>query len=191
MPKKTVKTYQLKIQLEGSKPPIWRRILVDSSNTLAELHELIQDSMGWEDAHLHHFIHGRDFYSSPNPFDGELLEDSLDAGRYRIDQLLKKEKDALRYEYDFGDGWLHKITLEKILPTDPAQQLPWCVTGKRACPPEDCGGIWGYTDLLDVLSDPKHPEREERLEWLGDEMDDFDPAAFSAAEVNEMWHGDE
>jgi hypothetical protein len=85
-------------------------------------------------------------------------------------------------EYDFGDSWLHEILVEKILPREPDARYPRCLTGKRACPPEDCGGIWGYADFLDAIRDPNHPEHEAMLEWIGD---DFDPEAFDLQTVNQ------
>ena len=104
-----------------------------------------------------------------------------DETKYKLSQLLKKEKDSLIYEYDFGDSWEHKILLEKILPDDGKTVLPVCIKGKRACPPEDCGGIWGYEELLGTISDPKHPDYEDMLEWLGGE---FDPDEFDLEELN-------
>ncbi|MFA5924305.1 MAG: plasmid pRiA4b ORF-3 family protein [Methylococcaceae bacterium] len=85
--------------------------------------------------------------------------------------MLKKEKDTLIYEYDFGDSWEHKILLEKILTDDGKTVLPVCIKGKRASPPEDCGGIWGYEELLETISNPKHPDYNDMLEWLGGEFD--------------------
>jgi len=95
--------------------------------------------------------------------------------------LLRTEKDSMNYEYDFGDGWSHKITLEKILPFEVSSRLVKCITGRRACPPEDCGGIWGYASLLEAVDDPNHPEHEEIVEWLDE---GFDPAHFSLSDVN-------
>jgi hypothetical protein len=103
--------------------------------------------------------------------------------RVKLNSLLQREKDSVIYEYDFGDSWEHKIVLEKILPFDEQVKLPRCTAGKRACPPEDCGGIWGYSDLLDTLQDPQHPDHDEMKEWLGG---DFDPEFFDMAGVNKM-----
>jgi len=96
---------------------------------------------------------------------------------------MKKEKDVLLYEYDFGDGWEHEIILEKIIEEDEKNQIPRCIDGKQNCPPEDCGGIWGYEDLLKVIKDKKHDEYEEMMEWLGEE---FDPDYFNINEVNKL-----
>lgn len=174
-------TYQLKIALIGSKPPIWRRLLVPSDIKLDLFHLAIQISMGWTDSHLHQFItQEREFYGIK---DDDFDLDVKDESKFRLDQLLKDESDSLIYEYDFGDSWTHKLTLEKILPFDADKKLPYCAAGKRACPPEDCGGIWGYADLLKILQDPEHDEYEERIEWLGDE---FDPAYLKRREINQL-----
>ena len=175
------KTYQLKITLKDSKPPIWRRFLIEDSVTLAKLHDALQIIMGWTDSHLHQFVAANNFYGVPNPdFD---FSDILDEKKFRLSQLLKKEKDSVLYEYDFGDGWRHQITLEKILPFNPNAALPVCIKAKGACPPEDIGGIWGYYHFLDALSDPDHPEHAEYKEWI---EGDFDPDAYDIAEVNEL-----
>lgn len=171
--------YQLKITLDGIKPPIWRRVLIASQVDLEQLHETIQTAMGWEDDHLHQFVSGRKCYGLP---DGDYGPEVEDETRYRVSQLLKREKDRIGYEYDFGDSWEHTVLLEKILPAEDESRLPRCIDGKRACPPEDCGGIWGYQELLEIFRDPSHPEYEETMEWLGDE---YDPEHFDVAEVNQ------
>jgi len=175
--------YQLKVSLEGTKPPIWRRLLVTSDTKLNVLHLAVQITMGWTNSHLHQFVdeNNKEIYSEPNPEydDFEVKDES----KFRLSHLLKAEKDSISYEYDFGDGWAHKIILEKILPFDPQKKLPYCVIGKRACPPEDCGGIWGYADLLNILEQPKHEEYKNMLNWLGGE---FDPAHVNRREINKL-----
>ena len=177
-------TYQLKVSLEGTKPPIWRRLLVPSDIKLDVLHLALQIAMGWTNSHLHQFIsQDQKFYGIKDDdfaMDGFEMQDESTA---RLSHLLKAEKDYLIYEYDFGDSWTHKVILEKILAFDPDKKLPYCVTGKRACPPEDCGGIWGYADLLVILENPEHEEYEEMLEWLDGE---FDPAYLSRKEINQL-----
>lgn len=106
-----------------------------------------------------------------------------DYRKIKLNYFLKKENDKLVYEYDFGDGWEHEILLEKILPDDSNFQYPECLKGKMNCPPEDCGGVWGYSDMLEILKNPEHAEYEEYIEWLGGE---FDPEHFDINEVNEM-----
>ena len=171
--------YQIKISLIGVKPPIWRTVLVPGDLGLGAFHEVIQVAMGWTDSHLHQFIANKKFYGVP---DDDFELEMEDETKYKLAQLLKKEKDSIIYEYDFGDSWEHKILLEKILPDDGKTVLPVCIKGKRACPPEDCGGIWGYEELLETISDPKHPDHEDMLEWVGG---GFDPEEFDLEEINE------
>lgn len=175
------KTYQLKISLKGSKPPIWRRLLIADSVSLAQLHQAIQIAMGWTDSHLHQFIvGGKLFGTADSDFDDM---ETLDESGYKLGQIMKTEKDSIIYEYDFGDGWEHTITLEKILPFDPKERLPQCVKGKGACPPEDVGGIWGYYEFLEALQDAEHPEHESYVEWAGGE---FDPQHCDVEEINAL-----
>ena len=181
MTEKRVKTYQLKISLLNARPPIWRRLLVAGSTPLSVMHDLIQIAMGWTNSHLHHFIAHEQFYGVPDPDFG--WDEVLDESRYKLSQLLKREKDSLIYEYDFGDSWRHKITLEKILLTGPETRLPGCLKGKGSCPPEDVGGVWGYQHFLEAISDPQHPEHGEMLEWVGGP---FDPADFDLEETNRL-----
>lgn len=176
--------YQLKITLQNSKPPIWRRLLVHSNIGLAEFHVVIQHSMGWFDCHLHQFEKDNVLYGIPDDeFTGGTGIVIRDEKGYKLSQLLKKEKDWLGYEYDFGDGWSHKAILEKILPYDGSATLAKCVKGKMACPPEDSGGVWGYMNLLEIINDPSHAEYDETAEWLGRS---FDPNYFDLEEINEM-----
>lgn len=177
---KQLSVYQLKVTLKGSKPPIWRELLVPSNLTLKHLHDVLQVAMGWDHRHLHHFGLGESYYGNTNP-DFGLGDDVEDERNFTVSQLLTRERAAMIYEYDFGDGWEHKIELKKILPADEKAQQARCIKGARACPPEDCGGIWGYADLLDIIKNPEHPEREEMLDWLGD---DFDPEYFDIDAVN-------
>jgi len=174
--------YQLKITLKGSKPPIWRRILIDPNTKLDRLHDILQDAMGWYDSHLHQFAVGRTLYGVPDP-DFDFGPETLNEKSYTLGQLAPKAKSKLTYEYDFGDGWAHELLVEKVLPVDPEARYPICVGGARACPPEDCGGIWGYADLLETIKDPNNPEHEEMMEWLGGE---FDPEQFDIDAVNQQ-----
>ena len=178
-------TYQLRIALRRTRPPIWRRVLVPPSMHLDALHRLIQVVMGWEDSHLHMFSKGDRHYSSPSPWGDDFgmpgTPRDLDARKCRINQLLKREKDWMTYMYDFGDSWEHKITLQKILPYDRTVRLPACTGGRRQCPPEDCGGVWGYYEMLETLKDPNAPDHEDFKEWLGE---DFDPEVFSPRAVD-------
>lgn len=181
MPTTAVKRiYQLKVTLHRTKPPIWRRILVPSDIRLSELHMILQIVMGWENAHLHQFVaEGVTYGSHDEGLDMDMDVENEDA--YELHQILKKEKKLITYEYDFGDSWVHHVMLEKIVPFDKDCQLPRCIAGKRACPPEDCGGIWGYQEILDTLKHPEDPEYEETLEWLGG---GFDPEKFDLGGAN-------
>lgn len=174
--------YQLKISLIGAKPPIWRRILVPSTITLGNLHRVLQISMGWTNSHLHQFIFNNVFYGvQGDDFGFNMKVENED--QYKLSQLLQSEKDSLQYEYDFGDNWEHKVLLEKILPFDIKNQSPSCLKGKRACPPEDCGGIWGYQQLLETLSNPDDSDYESMLEWLGGI---FDSEELDIEKINKM-----
>jgi hypothetical protein len=174
-------TAQIKISLRDvSKPPVWRRVLVPAGIGLDMLSEVIQVAMGWDGGHLHVFSHGREQFG-PSGLDlGYTDEASV-----TLADLLSKPGDKLSYSYDFGDGWEHDLLLEETRHETPGGP-PSCVAGKGACPPEDCGGPWGYADLKEVLADPADEEHLERLEWLGLESgDEFDPAEFSVDEVND------
>lgn len=170
--------YQLKITLKGSKPPIWRRIQVTSDSTLSKLHRILQVVMGWSDSHLHQFTVRGVCYGIPDP-DGNF--DVKNEKNVKLDQIISRVKDKLIYEYDFGDSWEHEIIVEKISPPDSKMAYPNCLTGKRACPPEDCGGIYGYAEFLEAIQDPDHPEHEDMLDWVGET---FDPEAFDPDAVN-------
>lgn len=180
-----MKIYQLKITLVGSKPPIWRRFLVKSDTLFSDLHLIIQTTMGWTNSHLHQFIIGNDSFQP----DYEGMDDDGYSQPYtdkRLNDFLENENSKLVYEYDFGDSWNHEIVLEKILEEDKNIFYPVCTDGKNACPVEDCGGIWGYEDLVKVLKNKKHPEHEEMKEWLGlEEDEDFDPKEFNKEYINE------
>jgi DNA invertase Pin-like site-specific DNA recombinase len=167
--------YQLKITLKDIRPPIWRRVQVRSDATLAQLHWVIQISMGWTNSHLHSFnIQGNE-YGVPMPeFDFDDMKVS-DEQTVKLSKVIPGEKFKFSYLYDFGDSWEHEILVEKVLEVDPTFDYPNCLTGKRACPPEDCGGVWGYQNFLEVIQDPDHPEHEEMLEWVGGFFDPEDP----------------
>ena len=172
--------YQLKITLRGvAKPPVWRRAVVPSGLTLDLLHDVLQQIMGWENEHLHVFSTPRRNYGTPDPELG-----FADERKVTLAEILTKPGAAMRYTYDFGDDWEHDVVLEKILPPDPVPVLS-CLAGEGACPPEDCGGAWGYDSLKEVLADPDHEEHVEMLDWMGlESAEDFDPARFRLDEVN-------
>lgn len=173
--------YQLKVTLLGSKPPIWRRIQTPGSTTLARLHRIIQAAMGWEENHLHQFAAGDTVYGAPEPVQDDAAFEMRDERRARLDKVAPTEGSKFTYQYDFGDGWDHAIVVEKILEPEPSARYPRCIAGRRACPPEDSGGIWGYDQLIETLQNPGDPEYDEMREWVGG---DFNPEAFSLDKVN-------
>ena len=180
----STEVYRLKIELIESKPPIWRRIEVGDC-TLDELHEHIQAAMGWTNSHLHQFYVGKQIFGDPDMLDegfGPSIHDSTETW---LSELVgeRRAKFKFEYEYDFGDGWRHRITVEKRTAADPAVEYPRCLEGERACPPEDCGGVYGYSHLLEVLANPADEEYDELREWIGDKFNpsDFDPAATTQA----------
>ncbi len=160
--------HQLKITLRDIRPPVWRRVLVPSDIPLDRLHLVVQAVMGWMDCHLHEWSCGDERYGQPAAIDWEPPADESDV---TLAQLAPRAGDRLSYCYDFGDDWRHEVRVEKVLPRDPEMELPECLTGRRACPPEDCGGPWGYGELLAVLADPRHPEHKEMMEWVGGSID--------------------
>ncbi|MCC7475151.1 MAG: plasmid pRiA4b ORF-3 family protein [Pirellulales bacterium] len=172
--------YQLKITLDHSDPAIWRQVVV-ADCTLDILHEIIQIAMGWDSCHLHQFEHGKARFTNPC-FDLD-SDDLYDETQVLLSQLVADGCKKLRYWYDFGDDWWHTIKIEKTLHPKPGDKFPLCQAGEGACPPEDCGGTWGYYELLRTLKDPKSEDREEMLEWLGE---DFDPAKFDLNETNRL-----
>ncbi|GEA15841.1 plasmid pRiA4b ORF-3 family protein [Moorella sp. E308F] len=170
--------YQFKVTLRDVHPPVWRRFQVTRDISLYRLHLVLQAVMGWWNYHLYQFIIRGTYYCDPDPeFDAEYVN----ARRVKLWQVLTRPRMKFLYEYDFGDGWEHELVLEKILPPAEGTPYPICLEGARACPPEDCGGSWGYARMLEILSNPDHEEYEETVEWLGGE---FDPEAFDIEEVN-------
>jgi hypothetical protein len=177
-PKHPAQLFQLKITLRDIKPPIWRRVQVKDC-TLAKLHDIIQAGMGWYGCHLHAFEIGGEEFSEPDP-DG--MMEGEDSRKVKLSQVLTAGFKKFTYVYDFGDNWRHIIQVEKVLDAEPGVHYPLCLAGKRACPPEDCGGPWGYQNFLEAIQDPKHREHEDMMEWSGG---GFDPEDFDIEVVNE------
>ncbi|MEM6264337.1 MAG: plasmid pRiA4b ORF-3 family protein [Bacteroidota bacterium] len=164
-------TLQLKITLLGTqKPPVWRRVAIDDAHTFFDLHGTIQTVFGWHSSHLWEFGY--------KPFDSELsigmvMDDVFssderkvtDAQKVQLEEYLYEEGQVFSYMYDFGDSWEHQIVVEKTL--DDILDAPSLLAGKGKCPPEDCGGVWGYYNLVEAVNDPKHEEHEDMREWLG------------------------
>lgn len=177
---------QFKVSLLGIEPEIWRRIVVPVHYSFWDLHVAIQDAMGWTDSHLHLFrvLHPKtateEQIGIPDPT-GEEEEDRLRAGwDIPIAPYFPEPGKKAAYEYDFGDGWEHEVVLEQILDPVPRRKYPQCLDGARACPPEDCGGVAGFANLLAVMNDPNHKGYEDMIDWLGYR---FDPVKFSPKKV--------
>lgn len=180
MPVTRMSVHTIKVGLRGTRPPIWRRLEVPSTVRLDALSTVVQAAFGWHGYHLWVFETSRGEFGLP---DAELGH--RDAATVTLEAVAPRTGTRLRYLYDFGDDWEHDIVVEAVGRADPDASYPRCTAGRRTGPPEDCGGIWGYADLLEVLADPQHDEHKERLEWLGmDSVEDFDPAAFDLAEIN-------
>jgi hypothetical protein len=177
---KATTVYQLKVTLKHIQPAIWRRLQVSADLTFGKLHFVLQDVLGWTHSHLHQFVIGQRRIGMNNidQFSDDL--ESEDEDRLKLNQVAL-EKSRFLYEYDFGDSWDHEILVEKVLPAIAGTRYPICLAGKRACPPEDCGGVGGYARMLEIVANPKHQEHGEMLEWLGGS---FDPEAFDLNATN-------
>ena len=169
---------QLRVVLRDIEPVIWRRLLVPASLTLRELHAVIQTGLGWQDYHLHLFDVAGALYGDVEEVDADSVGDeevfTVGAAADRVREF--------GYEYDFGDSWNHVIEIEQTL-AGVGADTPHLIDGARACPPEDCGGPWGYQHLLEVLADPSDPEHTDLKDWVGGE---FDAETFDLAGTNEL-----
>lgn len=180
------KILEIDITLKGSKPKIWRRILIPGEMSFADLHYAIQIAMGWVGYHSHQFVVGRNDRFISIPFDDDLvdmdeMDDMEDGHKIKIKSLLNAPKDKVIYEYDFGDDWEHLVEVKKVHDAEPGKTYPQAIGGAMACPPEDCGGIWGYKDMLEKLQEKGTAEYEELVEWLGS---DFDPKVLDLEKIN-------
>ena len=182
------KAIQFKVALKYIRPPIWRRVVLPDNFTLADLHGVIQASMGWYNCHMHAFRIGGVEYTSASACGMDDMDEleMQNEETVLLRQVVRRARQTFSYEYDFGDSWAHEITVEKRLPIDPNATYPLCLAGKRACPPEDCGSFPGYADILEALAaDKKTEEQEELLEWV----EDFDPERFDLEAVNKRLTG--
>ena len=164
--------------MEGLSPPVWRRVLVPANILLPDLHLVIQKAMGWYNCHLHSFEANGILYGEPHPD----LDYMRNKSRIPLSKIAPYIKSKISYEYDFGDSWIHSILVEKILPIEEGITYPVCIKGRCACPPEDCGGVWGYMEMQEALSDPNHEEHESYKDWYDG---DLDPKKFDLDEVNQ------
>jgi len=180
------RVYQIKITLNDISPEIWRRIQVPEDYNFWDLHVAIQDAMGWLDSHLHMFNikpkHSRSIKKIGIPdfddFAGE--QDILPGWEVPISNYCYEVGTKVDYEYDFGDGWEHKILIEGIMLREKEQRYPKCLSGARACPPEDCGGVPGYYHVLEVIADPSNEEYKDMMTWLDGK---YDPEEFDQNKV--------
>ncbi len=183
--KKTTKhrsgaVYQIKISLSGAPVPIWRRLVLSADIPLCVVHEIFQIAMGWWNFHLYDFEANSRHFGNLETADGDdRIEDDM---KFTLQDLVAQSGDSFVYVYDFGDGWRHQVVLEDVIYPEPkTEMVACCVVGRRACPPEDVGGIGGYAEFLDIIEDPQNEERIERIEWAGG---DFDPNSFDIRGVN-------
>ena len=177
--KQTDSVYQFKITLLGERLKIWRRIQVQDC-TLDKFHEHIQTAMGWTNSHLYLFSNEFDRFGDPDLLNDGFHElECLDSTTEYLSDILPKsgDKSVFHYDYDFGDEWRHAILFEGQQAIDPKAEYPLCLEGEGACPPEDCGGVWGYVDFLEAIGNPTHDEHEDMLDWVGGR---FDPDEFDA-----------
>lgn len=192
--KRTRIIYQFRIELLEIEPTIWRVIQVPSDYSFWDLHVAIQDAMGWLDCHLHAF-HVRMPQTRMGieigiPDDEEFERSVLPGWEVPMTEFFTEPGKSAIYDYDFGDGWSHRILLEAILLKEEGRKYPRCIAGERACPPEDCGGVPGYYELLKILSDPDHPEFEDYMVWLKrykKKGRPYEPGTFNPEEVK-FWN---
>ena len=174
--------YQLKVALMETDPLIWRRLRVPGKTSLARLDRIIQTAMGWTNSHLHTFTAGGIVYSAPS---GEWETPVRNERRARLEQIAKEEGEAFVYEYDMGDSWRHQVLVEEVCAASDPLEVPVCLSGEQACPPEDCGDVHGYYETLERLRNPHDPEHNDTKTWIESMTGGpFDPEAFDIAAVN-------
>ncbi|GAA5226542.1 plasmid pRiA4b ORF-3 family protein [Paeniglutamicibacter antarcticus] len=182
--------YRLKVMLVGSKPPVWRRLLVPSDSRLDDLHRLIQMAFFWDDSHLHAFQkdgYRGTMYSCDPEGSGPWDDVHVHECGVVLSAVLGIEGDAIDYTYDFGDDWRHRVTLEKVLEANTNQLVPSCTAGRGMAPFEDAGGVWGWAEKIEAANDAQHPEHAQCRQWLGlEEGHVLDPKEFNKDEINEM-----
>lgn len=173
--------YQLRIELQHIEPRIWRTTLVPDTLTLGKLDRVVQAAMGWTNSHLHDWhIEGKR-YGVPDPEWGN-EGDMLDERKFTVGGVLAEGVEEFGYQYDFGDGWEHRIVVEKRLqPQAGYNTWPMCIAGANACPPEDVGGPPGYMDFVQAMRSATHEDHLQMWQWNGGP---FDPTAFSANDAN-------
>ena len=176
--------YQLRVALDEIEPPIWRRLWVADTLTLAKLDRVIQTAMGWTNSHLHEFtINGLRYGMPDDEWASEGDETMLDDRRHTIGGLLGTEVLRFAYLYDFGDHWQHTVAVEQLMLPNEMNTRAMCLDGRNACPPEDVGGVGGYMEFLEAIRDPTHDEHVAMWVWGGGPFDSlgFDRNAANAA----------
>ena len=163
--------HALRIELLDVEPMVWRRFVVPSDTKLPKFNRMLETVMGWEGYHLHMFEVADLRIGRPDEFSADIIDER----QLKLEQLLPRVGSRLQWSYGFGDGWEHAVAVEAIEAPSPDVRYPICAAGERACPPEDCGGVWGYEHLRAVVVDPAHPEHEHLRDWVGT---GFDPDAF-------------
>jgi len=182
-PASKTSVYHLRIEMLGIEPLIWRRIWVPGNIKLPKLHRILQIVMGWENYHLHQFHVGPWLYGVPDPDGFYDPENFKNEKSVTLDMIAPDRGDSFVYEYDFGDGWQHKIKVEKIVPIDEQNFWSMCVAGERSAPPEDVGGVGGYMDFLEAMHNPTHPDHKQVWAW---NSGPFDPNGFDLNTVNKQ-----
>jgi hypothetical protein len=177
MPKPVETVHRLLVRLRNVEPAVWRHVEIESGAKLPDVSRALLTAMGWTDSHLHAFRAGARAYGNVDPDLGLDMLDERDVG---LGKIAPVPKSTFGFEYDFGDGWEHDVSVDAIYPAELDATYPRCLAGKNACPPEDCGGPPGYESLLETLADPKHPEYKQMRMWAGK----FDPAAFDLRKTN-------
>ncbi|MGQ0844895.1 MAG: plasmid pRiA4b ORF-3 family protein [Sporichthyaceae bacterium] len=165
---------EIDVHLHDVHPPVWRRIQMPAAASLADLHRVLQRAMGWTDSHLHQFDVDGNLYGVPDPDRGEVADETgATLGTFA------RPGARFEYAYDFGDGWIHSLTVRQVLSAEAGVRYPRCLDGGRACPPEDVGGPWGYGTFLAAVADPRHEEHQTYARWSGP----FDPERFDLLAV--------
>lgn len=172
------RNFQFKISLKGITPPIFRTFVVKENISFFEFHHVIQIVMGWFNEHLYEFSNQSITIADPELVD---IDEVIDVNDFLLNEYFEIQGDRIKYEYDFGDTWIHDIVLEKITDGGENDDVPKCLTGKRNCPPENCGGKYGYMNIVEIMSDENHPDFEEMVDLFGER---FDPEYFDLDEIN-------
>ena len=191
LPVQKLKKSTLRIELENSEPLIWRELEVPSNLCLTSLAQAILLAFGWNEDHLHQFLESRKnhYATSINELGGTLYPGTKDGSRYGVSHLLKKQGDSVLFEYDYGDSWYHKVKLKSVADyADYETKAVRLIGGANACPPDDCGGIYRYRHLVELMQKkPQSSELSEFYDWMGCKWDpEFFPMDETAKAVDKM-----